>query len=142
MVTPSTQVSLSYSIVRQDTADFKGLEYGTECYCADVLSNGASLTATSGQCSTPCGGSKSTTCGGPSAVQVYTNANKQVSAGASNSQCFQEVDGRLLRGASIASDNMTTETCTSFCKSQGFAIAGLEYGREVSSLSRDYSRHC
>lgn len=109
---------------------YAGLEYGTECYCADVLSNGASLTSTSGQCTTPCGGAKSATCGGPNAVQVYTNANKATPVGATNTQCFQEVDGRLLRGASIASDNMTTETCTSFCKSQGFTIAGLEYGRE------------
>merc|ERR1711964_301655 len=56
---------------------YAGLEYGSECYCADVLSNGASLSSTSG--------------------------------------CVQEVDGRILRGASIAADNMTIETCTNFC---------------------------
>jgi len=110
---------------------YAGLEYGRECYCADTLSNGASLSSTSGQCVTPCAGSASTTCGGPNALQVYTNANKQTSSGAySNTGCVQEVSGRLLRGASIAADNMTIETCTNFCQSQGFSIAGLEYARE------------
>ena len=115
----------------------QGLEYGRECYCADTLSNGASLTSTSGQCVTACSGDASTTCGGPNALQVYTNGNfKGSSSGAyTNSGCVQEVDGRLLRGASIAADNMTIETCTSFCQSQGMKIAGLEYGKEVSLLS-------
>jgi hypothetical protein len=109
-----------------------------QCYCADTLSNGASLSCTSGQCVTPCAGLTSTTCGGPNALQVYTNSNfKASSSGAyTNTGCVQEVDGRLLRGASIAGDNMTIETCTNFCQSQSFSIAGLEYGREVSSSSR------
>lgn len=99
------------------------------------VSNGASLSSTSEQCNTPCAGAPSQTCGGPDALQVYTNANyKSASSGAyTNTGCVQEVDGRLLRGASIASDSMTIETCTSFCQSQGMSIAGLEYGREVSA---------
>lgn len=111
---------------------YAGLEYGRECYCADTLSNGASLTSTSGQCVTACSGDASTTCGGPNALQVYTNSNfKGSSSGAyTNTGCVQEVDGRLLRGASIAADNMTIETCTNFCQSQSMSIAGLEYGRE------------
>ena len=106
------------------------------CYCADTLSNGASLTTTSGQCVTACAGDASTTCGGPNALQVYTNGNFQSTtpAGYTNSGCVQEVDGRLLRGASIAGDNMTIETCTNFCQSQGFKISATEYGREVGSL--------
>ena len=111
---------------------YAGLEYGRECYCGNTLQNGASLTSTSGQCVTPCAGMSTNTCGGPNALQMYTNGNyKAASTGAYvSSGCVQEVAGRALRGASTAGPNMTIDTCTSFCASQGFKIAGLEYGQE------------
>ncbi len=49
-----------------------GVEFGTECYCANTLSNGASVAAVSGQCVMSCPGSPFQRCGGPNAIQLYT----------------------------------------------------------------------
>lgn len=45
--------------------------------------------------------------------------------------CIAEgTTGRALIGASTASNDMTYTKCLTYCASNGFAIAGLEYGRE------------
>jgi hypothetical protein len=41
--------------------------------------------------------------------------------------CIQEVAGRALNQASIATNDMTLEKCTSYCQQNGYAFAGLEY---------------
>ncbi|KAK4968757.1 hypothetical protein LTR66_011766, partial [Elasticomyces elasticus] len=38
--------------------------------------------------------------------------------------------GRALSAASVSNDSMTVDTCMSYCGSAGYALAGLEYGRE------------
>ncbi|XP_046555320.1 WSC domain-containing protein 2-like [Haliotis rubra] len=47
-----------------------GTEYGTECYCGDVLRLGNRLKPET-ECSMPCAGDKSTVCGGPLRISVY-----------------------------------------------------------------------
>ncbi|WWC57722.1 uncharacterized protein I303_100256 [Kwoniella dejecticola CBS 10117] len=42
----------------------------------------------------------------------------------------EATSGRALTGASLVSDDMTYTMCLDFCSAGGFALAGLEYGRE------------
>lgn len=52
-----------------------GIEYSSECYCGHELSNGASLSLTSGRCDMPCSGDSSETCGGPAAISLYSTSS-------------------------------------------------------------------
>lgn len=125
---------------------YAGVEYSSECYCGNSFDNGASLDKASNACNMACSGDKNTMCGGPGALNVFTNpsivapvqdSKTPVTSGAlptgwaaASSQCIQEVSGRALTGASIAGNSMTVSTCLSFCQTQGFAYAGLEFGQE------------
>ncbi|WWD10488.1 hypothetical protein V865_008624 [Kwoniella europaea PYCC6329] len=53
---------------------YAAVEYGRECYCGSSLSNGASLSKYSSQCTMTCAGNKKQTCGGPNALSVYASA--------------------------------------------------------------------
>ncbi|WWC85175.1 uncharacterized protein L201_000032 [Kwoniella dendrophila CBS 6074] len=129
-----------------------GLEYGGECYCDNAFRNGAGALATT--CNMPCNGGPGENCGGANVLQVYSNPSLAPTASTSNGYskqaCIQEVSGRALTGASTSSDSMTIDTCTSFCKSSGFTLAAVEYGKECycgnslvngASLSK-YSTQC
>ena len=59
---------------------YAALEYGSQCFCASGLSNGASLSATSSQCNMPCAGNRYETCGGPNAVQLYKTTRIKASS--------------------------------------------------------------
>jgi hypothetical protein len=48
-----------------------GVEYGTECYCGNTLSGGASTSLVSGQCYMTCPGNPGEKCGGPNAINLY-----------------------------------------------------------------------
>lgn len=125
---------------------YAGVEYGSECYCGNSFSNGASLNTASNQCNMACSGNIDTMCGGPGAMNVFVNpsivppvssSNTPVVSGslptgwaAASTQCIQEVSNRALTGSSIAGSSMTIGTCLSFCQSGGFQYAGLEYGSE------------
>lgn len=44
--------------------------------------------------------------------------------------CFTDVStARTLAATASASDNMTVETCISFCDAGGFIFAGVEFGK-------------
>ncbi|WWC62263.1 uncharacterized protein I303_104859 [Kwoniella dejecticola CBS 10117] len=113
---------------------YGGVEYGRECYCGDSLVNGASLSSPSTNCNTPCAGDSSRTCGGGNALQLYKNPslalNLQQVGSYTYQGCIMEVGGRALTGSSLVSNDMSIETCTSFCQSGGFQLAGVEYGTE------------
>ncbi|KAJ3393304.1 hypothetical protein HDU92_007865 [Lobulomyces angularis] len=44
--------------------------------------------------------------------------------------CYTEIEGRAIRGSSLAQDSMTIQMCHSHCQKGKYLIAGLEYGRE------------
>lgn len=131
-----------------------GLEYGGECYCANSLSNGASLDRTANSCTMKCNGDSNSICGGPNGIslfvgpQVAASASASVSAavasatpagpqlatnlpaGWSSAGGIQEVPGRALTGYSTATANMTIQGCISICAERGFPLAAVEYGAE------------
>ncbi|WWC88965.1 uncharacterized protein L201_003880 [Kwoniella dendrophila CBS 6074] len=113
---------------------FAGTEYGRECYCGDSLVNGASLSRTSTSCTKSCGGDSSTICGGGSSLTVFQNPslalNLQVVNNFKYQGCIKEVTGRALTSNSLVNPSMTIDMCTSFCKTAGYTLAGIEYGSE------------
>ncbi|WVQ99094.1 hypothetical protein IAU59_006226 [Kwoniella sp. CBS 9459] len=110
-----------------------GIEYSRECFCGNDLVNGASLDRT-GTCDMSCPGQPGSICGGPSLLSLFKDSSLLYSLtqiGSWNKQgCIQEVGGRALNGASLVTNDMTLEKCTSFCANKGFAFAGLEYATE------------
>ncbi|WVQ79634.1 hypothetical protein IAT38_001734 [Cryptococcus sp. DSM 104549] len=123
-----------------------GIEYASECWCGDILSNGASLLSTSTACTMSCSGDSTSICGGGNALTLIVS-DKAVATlnaaltgrlvtlptgwSAAATTCVSEgTSGRALASASTASDDMTIETCLNFCGNKGFQYAGIEYGRE------------
>ncbi|WWD22596.1 hypothetical protein CI109_107089 [Kwoniella shandongensis] len=123
-----------------------GVEYGRECFCGSVLSNGASLLKPSTDCSMSCDGNDAATCGGSNTLRLFVS-NAALSAlsadltskvvnlptgwSTADTACVQEgTSGRALALASTTSDSMTVPTCLNYCSGLGFAYAGVEYGRE------------
>ncbi|KAM3075160.1 hypothetical protein ACMFMF_005839 [Clarireedia jacksonii] len=133
-----------------------GLEYGTECWCGNSLSNGGVLApeGTSG-CSTLCTGNLSEYCGGTNRLDIYNYNNATITSdptttsstantltsstvppsiqqtvGAYNYYgCRTEgVDTRALSSKVSADNNMSLEVCEASCV--GYTYFGTEYSRE------------
>lgn len=124
-----------------------GLEYGSQCFCGNYLSNGASLSLPA-TCAMPCAGNSKEICGGYYAMSLFVSTKANAAGLTSDltanptaitlpsgwaiatASCINEASGRALTGASYASDNMTVANCLNFCASGGFQYGGVEYGRE------------
>ncbi|WVR06724.1 hypothetical protein IAU60_003756 [Kwoniella sp. DSM 27419] len=123
-----------------------GVEYGSECWCGNILTNGASLTLTSQACTMQCAGDNTAICGGGNALNLIvsqaavaalspdlTSKTVELNAGWSvaSTACVAEgTSGRALASASWADSSMTVGKCLSFCQDKGWQYAGVEYGRE------------
>ncbi|TVY37646.1 putative fungistatic metabolite [Lachnellula subtilissima] len=118
-----------------------GLEFGGECWCADVLGNGA-VAAPATECNFACDGNATETCGASDRLNIYTTAGAApappahvLTAGAySRIGCYTEGNGtRALSGATevdYSTTGMTVEKCAAFCTTHGSALMGVEYGGE------------
>jgi len=135
-----------------------GVEYSGECWCSNVLSNGASLNKLSTSCNMPCSGAPSTICGGPDAINLFvltsaipslspdftstiTSSTSSAAASAptvalpsgwsvASVGIAEGITGRALQGASTSSSAMTLPMCLNYCQGKGFQYAGLEYSSE------------
>jgi len=119
-----------------------GLEYSTQCFCGNVLINGAVQGAQS-TCNMPCGGNSAEFCGGPNRLSVYTS-NGSVTAlpvptimntslpGLWKYQgCLREPGGpRVLPNQIIWIGNNSALACMNQCAAFGFPVSGTEYGQE------------
>jgi hypothetical protein len=109
-----------------------GLEYGSECYCGMALSGNATLGSAS--CTVPCAGDNTKLCGGLGALSVYnwtSWAPEPQLTGWADLGCWKEGEGeRALQGASRVFRNMTAGACVEWCGSNGWKVAGAEYGTE------------
>ncbi|WVQ94260.1 hypothetical protein IAU59_001339 [Kwoniella sp. CBS 9459] len=125
------------------------VEFGRECFCGNILTNGAALSKTSSQCNMNCGGStltKTAVCGGSNALNLFVvpsgiaSLNSDLTSSvatlptgwaATSPACISEASsGRALAADSFSADNMTISMCVSYCDVKGYGYAGLEYGRE------------
>ncbi|RDL33881.1 WSC containing protein [Venustampulla echinocandica] len=116
-----------------------GLEYGGECWCANVFGTGA-VAAPETECSMPCGGSATEICGAGNRLSVYSTTPAAPAApvhvpaagGYTRTGCYTEGNGtRALSGAEeVNYATMTVEICAAFCATGSFQVMGVEYGGE------------
>jgi hypothetical protein len=124
---------------------YAGTEYGNQCYCGSSFKPGAFLNATG--CTMPCVGTPkanspfanySNTCGGSNRLTVWKNNNytavqNPASVGSFKAQgCYTEASNnvRALNQKSMTSSKMTVEMCITFCSSNGYTLAGVEYSNQ------------
>lgn len=130
---------------------YSGVEYQVQCSC-DLAVNPTSrfyagINMSVG-CSMTCPGDRSELCGGPFFMNVYNNTdpNLNVTKDTTNSVyqltvpytplstnylgCYTEGQNyyRALTGPSFGSDNMTIESCASYCS--GYKYYGLEFASQ------------
>lgn len=106
---------------------YAGLEYASECYCGNTISNNGASTPT-GDCNMICNGNSSEYCGGSGRLNMYTTKSAPTAWTALG--CYTDsVAARTLTTAEYPG-TMTVELCTSACKSAGYVYAGVEYGGE------------
>lgn len=142
----------AYCSSKSSAYDIFGVEYGRECYCGSGLRNAA---IDSSSCNMACPGDASKICGGSNELSVYTTNQKLAISTLATPNvyqvgCFQDFYGaptnyRVFDGANYASDDMTMESCASFCLGRGYAFGGIEYGRECycgSTLPTQTSDQC
>ncbi|KAF2475461.1 heme peroxidase [Lindgomyces ingoldianus] len=112
-----------------------GVEYSTECYCSDTLSNTPS-TVPESDCNMACSGSEGTgNCGAANRLNVFKSTTittppaNPVVAGYNYTGCHTDsVNNRVLNGVFLFDASMTVEMCVEFCK--GTKYFGTEYGGE------------
>ncbi|KAF8877263.1 WSC domain-containing protein [Infundibulicybe gibba] len=131
---------------------YAGIEIGTQCFCGNSFSHGATGNAIpESNCPTPCGGDPSQKCGGAWTLSLYgkpaptpipiptptpTSAPPApTNTGFSSLGCIAEggtsTSLRALTGASLSQPNMTSLVCQSFCS--GYRYAGVEIGVQCMS---------
>ncbi|KAI1857602.1 uncharacterized protein JN550_013114 [Neoarthrinium moseri] len=132
-------IDLCLSLCSKQGLPFAGVEYGNECFCGTQLAPAARVDPGAGFCDMRCGGNKAQVCGGRSLLSVFKNASmagpaippKAGDGGAfAFAGCYEESSPRALPAAVTNDGGMTVDACARFCDRQGFAFAGLEYGRE------------
>ncbi|KAL2141982.1 hypothetical protein VTI28DRAFT_1764 [Corynascus sepedonium] len=112
-----------------------GVEYSKECYCGTELAT-SSIQRPQSDCTMTCSGNHDQVCGNTNRLSVYhnpaitTGGSAQASVGDFHyKSCWtDDVYDRSLKGASYAADDMTLESCATFCSN--FTFFGVEYSRE------------
>ena len=119
-----------------------GMEYSTQCYCANALYNGAVAT-TNDQCSMSCPGNTAEKCGAGDRLSIFSKGDVQVYQPPAVQKtnlpgswtyrgCVQDNvnDKRTFAWAMMFPGTNTASTCLNACAGFGYMAAGLEYGSE------------
>ncbi|KAF8307707.1 hypothetical protein DL93DRAFT_1994463 [Clavulina sp. PMI_390] len=123
---------------------YAGVEYGQECYCGNsiVVSSGGGSVASSSDCNMACSGDSTQTCGAGNRMFIYQRSGSPATASTTSTTsaatstassawkslgCYADSSTRVLSGPNTSSSSLTTETCQSYCKGQGYSYAGTEY---------------
>ncbi|KAJ3128526.1 hypothetical protein HK098_004156 [Nowakowskiella sp. JEL0407] len=123
-----------------------GVEFGTECYCGDVIRNGAHSTAMTTACAMPCGGNNTETCGGAGLLTVYTldgalptvlpppvPRTTNLPAGWTYQGCYQDAKfgpNKAVPYQRYFANNMTIDNCINHCGLHRYPVAAAQYGSE------------
>lgn len=116
-----------------------GVEYGTQCFCANTIASDAGFPIDEWQCQFPCAGNSTEMCGGTGALNMYQNKPQppdmplQVNNFTYNyAGCWAEpADGsRALDGYVNRNPGGDVSSCTYICGLSNFTYFGLEYGDE------------
>lgn len=125
---------------------YAGMEYHSQCFCADSFSDGFGTFTDSLQCNTPCSGmpeppheieyslahipssgNSAQTCGGSWRLSVFSSLPSGWSLARS---CAVDTSARILSSYSILMNNNSPITCIRICALKGYSMAGVEYGDE------------
>ncbi|EJT99498.1 WSC-domain-containing protein, partial [Dacryopinax primogenitus] len=116
---------------------YAGVEYGSQCFCGNALSNGLGGTTSASECNVACSGNSAETCGGSYRLNLYsmvssstTTSSTPTSSGWANLGCRLDARARALTGPSQDVSTNSVENCEQFCGSQGYIYAGVEYGSQ------------
>ncbi|KAJ6631557.1 WSC domain-containing protein [Mycena sp. CBHHK59/15] len=102
---------------------FAGVEYGSECCYLE-------------SCDMACSGDSAELCGAGNFIDIYWNGSllpivPQAVGTWQYKGCYSDsVSSRTLPHLTTVAGGVTVESCTSACKANGYAVAGLEYGFE------------
>jgi hypothetical protein len=142
-----------------------GVEYASQCYCDNVLENGAGPAPDGNAlCDMACNGNAQETCGGPNRLNMYsfggsiptgtsssstiatsttsvaatgTGSASSLPSGWTYRGCYNDnINGRIVRFEQPDNAALTIESCTQLCSGLGYSVAGLEYS--VQCFCDDY----
>lgn len=116
---------------------YMGVEYSTECFCANSISDGAALTPSG--CSMACGGNSSEYCGGPNRLNLYkTDPEKPTSASTTFPMSISPISSATTRSSKTATGPVAVPTASSFtyqgCYTEGTSTRALS---AVSAVGGD-----
>lgn len=134
-------VGLCATLCQSNGYTVSGVEYSTQCFCGNQIINGGALAKTDKDCAMTCGGDSTQTCGGPNRLSVYSNGTIQTigipvpqTSGLGEWRyegCYTDsVNGKTLPNQIILANNNSAQSCLGLCKSYGYPVGGMEYGRE------------
>ncbi|KAK4168342.1 WSC domain-containing protein, partial [Cladorrhinum sp. PSN259] len=109
-----------------------GVEYGRECFCGDVLSDGNGPAA-SEDCSFPCAGDPLQKCGAGNRLNLYSIETAPIKGpanlpGITSLGCYVDTAARVFPYQIIGTDDMTAAKCAANCA--GYPYFGTQYSRE------------
>lgn len=130
----STCIAAGYSVA--------GMEYSSQCFCGNSISNGGVLANADTECNTPCSGNSNEECGGGGRLSTYSNAPLKITPIPSTqktglpgswkySGCIVEGNaGRIFKYQLILANNNSATNCLTQCSNFGYGAGGMEYGEE------------
>lgn len=116
---------------------YMGVEYSTECFCANSISDGAALTPSG--CSMTCGGNSNEYCGGPNRLNLYkTDPENPTSAPTISSASITPISSTRTQPSNTAAGPVAVPTASTFtyqgCYTEGTNTRALS---AVSTASVD-----
>ncbi|KAJ4466229.1 hypothetical protein J3R30DRAFT_3311125 [Lentinula aciculospora] len=118
---------------------YAGVEFGSECYCDEVLHEIDSQETAASDCNMACNGDSSETCGGPNRIDVYWDGDLSIPSSPSNlyksywsySGCFVDDTSQRTLNVQVEPPSGTSPpTCADTCAFYGYTIMGTEFGGE------------
>ncbi|KIM25969.1 hypothetical protein M408DRAFT_202977 [Serendipita vermifera MAFF 305830] len=144
-----TQISIDQVTIEKCTAacfnggfQYAGVEYGSECFCGDVIATDSGNVGTSAPdgCTMPCAGNTLEICGGSNRLNILSYTGSSLPSGPSQvpsvgdwdlKGCYSDdVTNRALPVRQTIEGGLTVEKCTDKCFSLGYKFSGVEYGSE------------
>ena len=128
-----------------------GTEYGGECCCDNTYNYIGGLASDPTSRSMACNGNATEYCGGPGSLNLYSHGGTTPAAAAPMTTtvapevtptlptnfatlgCYADTNGTraLSHYFNTPDGKMTVETCINACSTNGFTIAGVEYGKQI-----------
>ncbi|KAI4717875.1 WSC-domain-containing protein [Aureobasidium sp. EXF-10727] len=144
----NSSVSVDFCASYCSAYTYFGVEYGTECYCGNVIQAG-SVPTTDGRCKMTCAANSTQICGGSSGLNMYQKISSSSSSSSSSSpstlsSTSASVSSTMASSSSSVSASSTTSTSASTSVAPS-VVAGVSFavekdtkysGTVINTLSR------